>query len=64
MIKFLKNLISKIKYNISHDRCYDTMEERGIAASGLCGGIVGGSKATGYLSEGCIGCPYWTPREV
>ena len=39
------------------------MEYEGHAAMGCCGGIVGGTKATEYLSESCIDCPYFVMPE-
>lgn len=35
------------------------MEYEGYAAMGCCGGLTGGTKATDYLSEMCIGCPHY-----
>lgn len=40
------------------NRCYNDMEQRGSAYRGRCNGHCGGSSATGYLSETCIGCKY------
>lgn len=58
---WLKKLIDKIKYHLSHEWCYDRMEACGIAAMGCCCGTVGGTRATGYLSEMCVDCPHWVP---
>lgn len=44
-----------------YDKCYSEMEDDGIAVFGCCHGIVGGTRNTGYLSEMCIDCPYYTP---
>ena len=41
-----------------YDKCYSRMEYEGHAAMGCCGGLVGGTSATEYLSEQCIECPY------
>ncbi len=49
-------IICAASYN--HDKCYSEMVKRGIAANGVCGGLVGGTKNTGYLQEMCIDCPF------
>lgn len=36
-------------------KCYDQYGSR----DNICYGIVGGTKATNYLSEMCIDCPYF-----
>jgi len=59
MSAIFKRIISWIKYNLSHEWCYDQQESCGNAICGCCGGIVGGNAATDYLSEMCIGCKYW-----
>jgi hypothetical protein len=59
--KMLKKFINWLKYHLSHEWCYDRMEKEGIAIFGCCCGVVGGGKQTNYLSETCMGCPYWTP---
>lgn len=41
-----------------YEKCYSNMEYEGYAAMGCCGGLTGGTKATDYLSEMCIGCPH------
>ena len=56
----LRKFIKWLKYRLSHEWCYDQMEERGVAAFGCCCGLAGGSKATNYLSEMCCDCPHWT----
>lgn len=43
----------------AHEDCYKSMEKEGYAVFGCCGGAVGGTAATEYLSEMCIGCPYF-----
>lgn len=43
----------------NYDKCYSSMEYRGVAAMGCCNGVVGGSRDTEYLSESCIECPYF-----
>ena len=42
-----------------YNNCYKDMEYLGIAAMGCCSGAVGGTSATEYLSEQCVGCPYF-----
>ena len=39
------------------------MEADGAATGGCCFGVVGGSKATDYLSDMCLDCPHWVPLE-
>lgn len=41
-----------------YDRCYSEMESRGIAIFDECYGLSGGTRATEYLSEQCVSCPY------
>ena len=36
-----------------YDKCYLEME-----SSGMCCGLSGGTRATEYLSEQCVSCPY------
>lgn len=48
---FLGIILVLIIYGASynHGKCYSEMVKRGIAANGVCGGLVGGTKNTGYL---------------
>lgn len=39
-----------------YDGCYISMDS---AKNGKCHGQAGGTKATAYLSEKCIDCPYF-----
>lgn len=57
---FLGIILVLIIYGASydHDKCYTEMVKRGIASEGKCGGLVGGTKNTGYLQEMCIDCPF------
>ena len=41
-----------------YEKCYSDREKEGYAVMGCCGGLVGGTKATDYLSETCIDCPH------
>ena len=41
-----------------YDKCYSEREYEGYAAMGCCGGLVGGTSATDYLSEICVECPH------
>lgn len=41
-----------------YEKCYSEMEYQGYAAMGCCGGLVGGTSATDYLSESCVECPH------
>ncbi len=56
-------LFAKIKYFFSKEYCYDNECKRGNAKNGKCGGVVGGTSYTGYLSESCVSCPYFTFRK-
>ena len=40
------------------------MESIGYAVFECCGGIAGGTRNTEYLSEMCIGCPYFTEIDI
>ena len=53
MIDILKRFFSR-----HYDKCYSNRVDEGNAYNGYCGGVAGGTKATDYLSEGCVGCPY------
>lgn len=57
---FLGIILVLIIYGASynHDKCYSEMVKRGIASEGKCGGLVGGTKNTGYLQEMCIDCQF------
>lgn len=41
-----------------YDKCYSEREYEGYAAMNCCKGLTGGTNATNYLSETCVGCPY------
>lgn len=42
-----------------YEKCYSEKEQEGYAVFGCCGGLTGETRATGYLSEMCIGCPHY-----
>lgn len=63
LVEHLRKMAERIKCYLSHEWCYDRMEEDGVATMGFCFGVVGGSKKTDYLSEMCMGCPHWVPLE-
>lgn len=50
----------KVCYYFSRQRCYDEMEDLGIAVFDMCSGKTGGVKETNYLNFDCIGCPFYT----
>ena len=54
-------IIAVIVWGITpnYDKCYSDREREGYASMGCCGGLTGGTKATDYLSEMCIGCPHY-----
>lgn len=60
MIKQIKNFIVALFTPINYDDCYKEMERQGYISLKGCGGVVGGTINTGFLSEICIGCPYLT----
>lgn len=49
--------MSNILKSILYCKCY---EKYGNKDKPTCNGKAGGTAATGYLSEDCIECPYWT----
>jgi hypothetical protein len=59
MIKKCFEFIKGFKNYFSHDKCFMTMQEQGVANSEVCKGLAGGSRSTGYLQEGCVSCPYF-----
>lgn len=59
MINKVKAFLKRVKYTFSKNYCYDQMERDGIAAFGMCEGLVGGDKFSNYLQYSCIDCPYF-----
>ena len=60
----IKNILNKIKKTFFKDSCYERMKSIGyIEEDDKCYGMVGGTRATNYISEKCIDCPYWKPIE-
>lgn len=55
LIEYIKQLH---KERNKYDRCYLQMKSSGHTFLKKCTGALGGTKATDYLSESCIGCPY------
>ncbi len=60
LLEKIKSLIKKIKNYFSHNACYNSMEQRGIAVFDMCSGVVGGDVNSEYLSSQCMDCPYLT----
>lgn len=60
MIEKIKSMILRFKWWWSYESCYVARKDEGYAVFGMCGGTVGGTRNTGYLSEECISCPYYT----
>lgn len=58
MIKRIKDFIIRLFPSTSYSYCYSEMEHNGYAVFGCCGGLVGGIKATDYLQDECVSCPY------
>lgn len=56
--RFINILIDIFDFN--HDKCYEQRKKDGVAWDQKCPGLVGGTKNTEYLQEGCIGCKYFT----
>lgn len=61
LIEKVKQIMGKIRYELSHESCYDKMEEEGVASNGCCCGVVGGDRTTDYTAEFCLDCPYYSP---
>ena len=59
MLKKIKSTIAKVKHYFSHAHCYNQMEAVGIATFGMCSGLSGGDKNSGYLQYQCIDCPHF-----
>ena len=51
MFEKIKAMIQRFKLWHSHESCYTAREDEGYALFGMCGGTVGGTRNTGYLSE-------------
>ena len=49
--------MSNILKTILYRKCYEIY---GNKDNPTCNGKTGGDFSTGYLSEDCINCPYWT----
>lgn len=60
----IKNFFKNFFILQNYSSCYDHMESIGYAIFGCCGGIAGGTRSTEYLSEMCIGCPYFTEIDI
>ena len=65
LIKFLLcNLVLVLLAFVIHiitpdyEKCYSEMEYQGRACMGCCSGLLGGTKASNYLSETCVECPH------
>lgn len=60
MFEKIKAMIQGFKtWWYSYESCYAAREDEGYAVFGMCGGAVGGTRNTGYLSEECINCPHY-----
>ena len=57
MLEAIKTIIAKIKTRMMLNRCYDTMEDRGIAVFGMCEGKYHNDE---HLYKECSICPYFT----
>jgi hypothetical protein len=53
------NLIKGAKDFFTREGCFKDREKDGIASFGVCNGLVGGTPATEWLQEACIGCKYY-----
>lgn len=60
MFEKIKAMIQRFNLWHSHESCYTAREDEEYAVFGMCRGTVGGTRNTGYLSEECIDCPYYT----
>lgn len=57
-IAFLTLIVFGIFYS-PRDNCFDHRAKEGLVTKDGCKGLVGGTKATGYLQWECINCPYY-----
>lgn len=62
-IAFLTLIVFGIFYD-SRDNCFDHRAKEGLVTKDGCKGLVGGTKATGYLQWGCINCPYYKDNVI
>lgn len=53
------NIFQIVKEFFSKNQCYKQREKEGTAIFGMCGGLVGGDKATDYLQYSCVDCKYY-----
>lgn len=58
MIKQIKDFVVALFTPMNYDDCYKEMERQGYTSLKGCGGLVGGTIDTVFLSETCIDCPY------
>ena len=58
MLKKIINFLSKIFILSDYEKCYNRMEDAGIAIFGCCCGVTGGDATTNNLSYDCISCPH------
>lgn len=60
-MKIFRKVIQWLKYNLSHEWCYDRMIDNDQIVAGHCYGQVGGDRESGYLCYMCMDCPHWIP---
>ena len=60
----IQNFFRDFAILLNYSSCYNHMESIGYAVFECCGGIAGGTRNTEYLSEMCIGCPYFTEIDI
>ena len=60
----IQNFFKDFAILLNYSSCYNHMESIGYAVFECCGGIAGGTRNTEYLSEMCIGCPYFTEIDI
>lgn len=58
MLKKIIDFLSKIFILNEFEKCYNKMEDKGIAVFGCCCGVSGGDALTNYLSYTCVSCPH------
>ena len=61
---WIRKIVEKIKFHLSHEWCYTRMEADGVAVMGCCCGVVGGDRTSDYLSYMCMDCPHWIPCDT
>lgn len=62
-LAFLFLIIFGIFYD-PRDKCFNDRAKEGLVSENGCQGLAGGTKATGYLQEQCVNCPYYKENVI